>query len=306
MKRTSTIITILACSFAQASPSKFTQDRAAILAMAGAFEVEFNFEETIALAKDYELKKPYQSKARELVKVAEDKGNRITLQHLLVFEDSEGDASVIKHWAQIWQYEDRKTLDYEGRNSWLPVSHSENDTKGTWTQFVTQVDDSPRYKEQGTWIHQGNTSIWTSRLGTRPLPRRDSSKRKDYDVIVTVNEHVITPNGWVHRQNNRKLVTRDGINQFLCVEKGLNKYKRVSDPDALVLFEPAEDLWTKRAPFWKEVREAWLEITDQSESPVRYAPRIGTKRLSAQMGTLSEKDGATRAEIDQLIEEYLR
>lgn len=302
----STILAVLACSLAQASESTFSRDRAAILAMAGAFEVEFNFEETIALAKDYQLKKPYQSKARELVKIAEDAGDQITLQHLLVFEDSEGDTSVIKHWAQIWKYEDTRTLTFEGQNSWIPVTHSDKETEGTWTQFVTQVDDSPRYKAQGTWRHEGNTSTWTSRLSTRPLPRRDYTKRKDYDVIVAVNEHIITPDGWVHRQTNRKLVNRDGNNQFLCLESGLNKYKRLSGSEDLAQFEPAEELWSKRQDFWKHVREAWLQITDESNSPVRYAPRIGTKRLSAQMSELSAKEDATRSDIDKLIALYLR
>jgi hypothetical protein len=211
-----------------ASSQKFSRDRAAILAMAGAFEVEFNFKEIVPLVAGYALRKPYQSKARELVKVAGDAGDCITLQHLLVIEDEDGPA-VIKHWAQIWKCEDRRTLSFEGDKTWLPVNHSAEETTGTWTRFVTQTDDSPRYKAQGVWTHMGNTSTWTSRLSMRPLPRREYTKRKDYDLLMVTNHHIITPNGWVHRQDNRKLVSREGRRQFLCMENGLNHYRRVSD-----------------------------------------------------------------------------
>ena len=148
--------TVITCIFALADSQKFSQDRAAILAMSGAFEVEFNFEEIVSLDKGYELKKPYFADAYELVKVAEDTGRSIYLQHLLVVEGENGPV-VIKHWGQIWKYEDHRTLDYEGGNTWLPVTHLNAEVQGTWTQFVTQVDESPRYKAFGSWVHAANT-----------------------------------------------------------------------------------------------------------------------------------------------------
>lgn len=271
-----------------ANSQKFSRDRAAILAMAGAFEVEFEFRETIPLSAGYELRKPYSSKAKELVKVAEDHGTSITLQHLLVIEDENGPA-VIKHWAQIWKYEDCRTLSYEGGKTWLPVIHTDEETKGTWTQFVTQTDDSPRYKAQGRWIHMGNTSIWTSRLSTRPLPRREYSKRSDYDLLVVTNQHVITPNGWVHQQDNRKLVSREGTRQFLCMEAGLNRYKRLSAESSREGFELAEKQWDKTREFWAHVRRGWDEIIENSEKPVRYATMVDGQRLRAEMNGLARK-----------------
>ena len=224
----STIITSI-CALADSQ--KFAQDRAAILAMSGAFEVEFNFEETVSLDEGYKLKKPYLADAYELVEVAQDTGKSITLQHLLVVGDEDGPV-VIKHWGQVWKYEDRRTLNYEGGNTWLPVTHSNADVEGTWTQFVTQIDESPRYKAFGAWVHTANTSIWTSRLSTRPLPRREYTKRKDYDLLMVTNRHVITPEGWVHQQENSKLVSREGKRKFLCMERGLNQYRRVSDENS--------------------------------------------------------------------------
>ena len=292
-----------------ADTQKFSKDRAAILAMAGSFEVEFNFTETIALKPGYDLKEPYSSKAYELVKVAEDLGESITLQHLLVVEDEDGPA-VIKHWAQIWKYEDPLTLNYEGGNCWLPVRREVGEVKGTWTQFVTQTDDSPRYKAQGVWSHLGNSSTWTSTLSTRPLPRRDYSKRKDYDLLMVVNHHIITPDGWVHQQDNRKLVSREGQRQFLCVEAGLNRYTRVSDESEVPGFEIAEAHWEKTHSYWKEVRSAWSEVIEKSERPVRYARRIGGDRLMSEINGLARKvekgEVVPEGAISGVIQRYLR
>lgn len=288
---------------------KFSQDREAILAMAGAFAVEFNFTETVPLAEGYELKKPYQSKARELVKVIEDEGTSITLQHLLVV-DGEFGPSVVKHWAQVWKYEDPRSLRYEGGTTWLPVTHSEEETEGTWTQLVTQTDDSPRYKAQGTWSHLGGSSVWTSKQSTRPLPRRDYTKRDDYDLLVVVNHHIITPQGWVHQQDNRKLVSRQGTSQFLCVEAGLNHYRRIDDQAGEEGFAAAEEYWEKTHHFWKTVRESWSDVVAESAEPIRYAKRIGKDRLMSEIGSLarkvSEGEAVDPAEARKVVQKYLR
>ena len=52
-----------------AQPDSFHRDRKAILAMAGKFDVEFTFRETVPLVTGYELKKPYRADALEIVKV---------------------------------------------------------------------------------------------------------------------------------------------------------------------------------------------------------------------------------------------
>ena len=78
------IAAVASLSVAQADTSKFEQDRAAILQFAGAFKVSFEFRESLAIQKDYELKDPYTANAHELVELVEDKGDSITFQHLFV------------------------------------------------------------------------------------------------------------------------------------------------------------------------------------------------------------------------------
>ena len=301
--------TVITCIFALAESQKFSQDRAAILAMSGAFEVEFNFEEIVSLDKGYELKKPYFADAYELVKVAEDTGRSISLQHLLVVEGKNGPV-VIKHWGQIWKYEDHRTLNYEGGNTWLPVTHTNAEVEGTWTQFVTQVDESPRYKAFGVWVHAANTSIWTSRLSTRPLPRREYTKRNDYDLLMATNRHVITPEGWVHQQENRKLVSREGKRKFLCMETGLNHYRRVSDETSKEGFKLAEAKWNQTLAFWGQVRSCWNKVIADADKPIRYALMVDGNRLMSEINVLARKaekgEAIERVAIREVLTKFLR
>ncbi|MEM9016196.1 MAG: DUF6607 family protein, partial [Verrucomicrobiota bacterium] len=113
------------------------KDREAILAMAGEFEVLFNFEETVGLQPDYKLTKPYQEDATELVVVVEDRPERIVLQHIL----SVGGDRIVKHWKQVWTWEDTRIIEYQGHEKWKVVEYPKEEVAGTWSQQVTQVDD---------------------------------------------------------------------------------------------------------------------------------------------------------------------
>ncbi|MEZ5303362.1 MAG: DUF6607 family protein, partial [Verrucomicrobiales bacterium] len=98
----------------EAASAKFEQDRNAILAMSGEYEITFQFWETVALQEGYELKKPYQEHALEIVEVVSDSGREIVLQHLLWVAEGE---RVVKHWKQIWKYEDRVLNEFAGDNT---------------------------------------------------------------------------------------------------------------------------------------------------------------------------------------------
>lgn len=271
---------------AQADETAFEKDRAAILAMAGKFEVTFNFHETYTTAGSYEIKeKKYSEKAHELVKVIEDDGKRIVLQHLLQVENGEG-TMVVKHWGQVWTYEDTGILEYQGGTAWKNKTLSAADAKGTWSQYVTQTDDSPRYESHGTWDHSGGTSQWVSAPTNRPLPRREYKVRKDYDLIVGVNTHAITPKGWIHEQSNRKLVKRDGKLQYLCHERGFNTYFRVPEHD----FSVAEAYWKKHSPFWKAVRAFWTKRIAAS-ADVSYTRKINGKSMGKAVSLLIGDEG---------------
>ena len=236
-----------------ASAQTLDQDRAAILAMAGDFKVTFDFRETIALAEGYDVKEPYTTDGFEMVRVIEDTGTFISLQHILV-PDSPVPV-VVKHWRQDWVFEPTDVLVFEGGNAWTQRAVPEDQRNGTWKQLVYQVDDSPRYGAVARWEHSDGISTWSPDAEWRPLPRRDATKRDDYHAVDAINRHVITPAGWVHEQHNTK-VALDGAPQAIAREIGVNRYDRIEGHD----FSAGEAYWAATAAYWAGVREAWASL----------------------------------------------
>ena len=187
----------------------FEKDRAAILSLVGDYRTSFHFLETMGLYGDHEPARPYHSWATEEVRVLEDRGDFISLQHTLVMhfqmpDGSEMEPMVMKHWRQDWTYEDEDLHTFRGDGTWARDRRSSDEVAGSWSQAVWQVDDSPRYEAIGKWMHTGNRSAWTGENSWRPLPRREHSVRDDYGVMEGFHRIVITPTGWIHEQNNWK------------------------------------------------------------------------------------------------------
>ena len=278
----------------------FHKDRKAILAMAGKFDVEFTFKETVPLVSGYQLKDPYRADALEIVKVVEDHENLIVLQHILLAEIGPV-MQVVKHWGQVWKYEDPVIVEYQGDRQWKKRTLQKSEVKGTWTQLVTQVDDSPRYESWGKWIHEGNRSAWTSKDTCRPLPRREYTKRSDYDILRAVNRHVITPEGWVHEQENRKWIK--GENKFLCHETGLNIYRRYDQED----FSKAEKYWEDTKEFWQDVRTEWRKVL-RDEEMISYKKEVEGSSLIRTTFSMAKKvqkgESLKPDAVKSLVEEF--
>jgi len=249
--------------------SSHERDRRAILAMAGPYRVSFDFLEVVRHDPSLKPDAPYQSWGTETVFVAEDRAGFIALQHVLVMRmrlDGGGvsEPMVVRHWRQEWRYEAPHLLAYEGGLTWARRALTPDERRGAWVQSVLQVDDSPRYAARGRWRHEGGVSTWLSDETWRPLPRREFSVRKDYDVLVGTNRHTITPQGWVQEENNLKLALNP--QRFLAREYGVARYERIRDYD----FSAGETYYTRTEPFWAEVRAAWREL---EEARSRFAMR---------------------------------
>ena len=258
--------------------STLERDRRAILAMAGPYRVSFNFLEVLRFDPALKPDAPYQSWGTEYVFVSEDRENFIALQHILVMrvkmeDGSTGMPMVVRHWRQEWRYQSGALLAYEGANTWSrrPVPAQQRD--GAWVQSVFQVDDSPRYAARGRWQHNDSNSTWVSDETWRPLPRREWSVRKDYQVLVGTNRHTITADGWVQEENNLKLALDDnGIARaqmpYLAREYGFARYQRIKDYD----FSAGENYFARTEPFWAEVRSAWRELAQREARFTLKAP----------------------------------
>ncbi len=243
-----------------ATTLQYDLDRKAILAMVGEFDVSFKFKESLSLIPDYKLHKTHRSAASEKVFLVKDAGNLIVLQHILVVGNE--NEHVVKHWLQEWRYEDNLVYAYQGDKTWKPISFTDDQVSGKWTQLVTHVDDSPRYESQGQWIHTTNTSYWESGVTWRPLPRREYTTRSDYDILVARNRHTLTPTGWVHEQDNEKLALRDNKQTIIAREYGLNTYNRTTKTN----FSAADKYWSATSEFWKDVRDAWSDLYSQEKT----------------------------------------
>lgn len=251
--------------------SQFERDRRAILAMAGGYRVSFDFIEVLGYTPEFKPSRPYQSWGTEYVYVVEDKGDFISLQHLMVmyFTGADGKVSkpmVMKHWRQDWKYQNRTLFEYVGHDQWQRKKLKRKQTKGTWSQAVYQVDDSPRYESFGKWLHKPNFSSWKSATTWRPLPRREGSVRSDYEVLEGTNRHTIVPTGWVQEEENLKLVLDknaqpDGKVPYLAKELGVARYERIIDHD----FSAGDEYWQKSQPFWSDVRAVWKDMIKQNK-----------------------------------------
>jgi hypothetical protein len=258
------------------------RDRRAILAMAGTFRTSFDFLEVVGFRPGFVPDRPYQSWATEYVYVVRDEPRLVSLQHLLVMfmRGTDGKLEgpfVTKHWRQDWRYEPTSILAYRGRNTWETERVPAAQAKGAWAQAVFQVDDSPRYDAVGRWEHFGNVSTWHSATTWRPLPRREFSVRKDYDVLVGTNRHTITPTGWVQEEENLKVVLDDrgrpiDAQPVLAKELGLNRYERLDGFDD----SAARQYRERTEPFWNEVRAAWRDVAARHRRfTLRSAPDQG-------------------------------
>ena len=291
------------CSTPVCSQAKFEQDRQAILGMAGKYDVTFDFEETMAVREGYDLKKPYLEHASEMVVVVEDTGDYIAMQHLLVVTHGEK-SHVVKHWRQDWHYQGGEAYEFAGKNVWEPIEFSKAQTQGAWMQSVYQVDDSPRYWGVAKWEHRDGVSTWSAATN-RPLPRREFSKRKDYQVLGAVNTHVVTPTGWMHYQHNHKIDKEHPTQPVIALEAGVNTYAKTTQTN----FSAAEEYWVNTEAYWAEVRSAWADVYGERETLHLKSKWKGDKMYSHIFDLADEYWGeedvsTARAKVQEVIDAF--
>ena len=298
------ILTFIACACLMVgmAQKKKKQDVEAILDMCGCYNISFNFAETFASEKDYEYHDNYYSGGLEWVFPVINEKDKIVLQHLLVI----GDTMIIKHWRQDWLYENSDLYVYDKDNTWQYKQLPSADVKGQWTQKVFQVDDSPRYEGNGTWVHFDGKHYWES-IADAPLPRREFSKRSDYNVMIRKNRHEITDYGWVHEQDNHKVLRSESEDKKLASEKGWNTYTKVEDSDC----QTAANWWKENHQYWADVRNVWDEIfSTQKELMIdmKVDGKIMFQRLFAlgdEMSGLNYNSEKSKKEIRKTIQLHL-
>ncbi len=292
MTKNLTIIAIIATFTCQLFAQK-KEEKEAILKMAGTFKVGFNYIETFAPDSNYRYYKKYKENALEMVIVTEDTENKVSLTHFLVINDS----FIIKHWRQDWIYENTQFLTYKGNNIWEKYTLDKKDVKGTWTQKVFQIDESPRYEAYGKFEKQNNEYVWTGTC-LSPLPRRELLKRNDYNILKRRSRIVIGKENWYLEQDNEKLKN----DTLLCQEKGMETFTKHIFDTKFVL-----NYWNENAKAWKLITEEWNILIEKNKA-IKLEGSLITSSYQAGIGRFVRdivKKELNETEIREAIKEYI-
>lgn len=265
--------------------------------LCGCFDVEFKYAETFAPDDEYEYHNRERINwAREIVIPIEQTNKKISLQHLLVMDDT----IVIKHWREDWVYESNNILTYHGNHTWKKTPLPRDQVKNKWTQTVWEVSDAPRYQGTSEWIHTDGKTLWVNTTDA-PLPRREYTKRKDYNILKRRNIISVTKDGWIHEQDNQKIIRTNGVDTLLAEEKGMNTYKRVDDKKC----EAGKKYWDKNREYWATVRQAWEKYLS-SYAMINVKPLVDGRPMHDYLSELEEQVGArqlTAVETNSKIQE---
>ena len=293
------ILTFITISFFAQDQTK-EMDKNAIRSMCGCFDVGFHFAETFSYSEDtnYIPSKIKHAGALEFAQLVEETEDKVVIQHLLIV-GSEESPYIIKHWRQDWIYENNDFYMFNHDNKWTYKNINDNNVKGQWTQKVYQVDDSPRYEGTASWVHVDGKHYWENTTDA-PLPRREYTKRSDYNVTIRTNRHEIVNKGWVHDQDNKKIIRETGKEDIiLAEEKGINNYNRVDESKC----KAAAEWWQENKDFWKQVRISWDEIYGLNKN-LELKDKVEGKRLYDVLFGMDVK--TSKKKINKTIESYVK
>ncbi|SEL36482.1 hypothetical protein SAMN04487910_2245 [Aquimarina amphilecti] len=294
------ILSLFMSNLVVGQKGKKENDIAAIKSMCGCYEVSFNFAETFNYSND-SLYKPSKikkdSKALEWAQLVVNEEDNIVIQHILQVGDP-SKPHIVKHWRQDWVFENQNFYMYDGDNNWKYIHKSEEDIKGQWSQKVYQVDDSPRYEGSASWVHVDGKSFWENTT-TAPLPRREYTTRSDYNITMRGNRQEITNTGWIHDQDNDKIIRETGKEDIIIAkEKGHNIYKRVDDKRCA----GASNWWKEHNEKWVLVRSKWDEVFARNKD-LSLEQKVENKALYKHLFT---EDYQAQNDINAIIESFVK
>ena len=111
------------------------------------------------------------------------------------------------------------------------------------------------------------------------------------------NRHEITTNGWVHDQDNAKVVRKEGTDVILAKEKGYNTYVKVPDERC----KAAADWWVANFDKWATVRSKWDEVFARNTDLV-LKEKVDNKALYKH---LFNEEMTTEEDITKVIESFV-
>lgn len=297
MKATLFLSILLAIAVtASAQPQKDLQN---IERLCGCYSVNFRYAETFSPLETYKYHDREEMNATELALPVVRENGKVVIQHLLIIQDT----MVIKHWREEWIYQPAYIYDFKGNRTWQKRALSADESKGKWLQTVWEVSDEPRYQGLSAWIENDGKTYWES-TANAPLPRREYTVRNDYQIMRRHNRIILTADGYVHEQDNDKIVKNAEAESLLVQEKGFNTYYKLENNDCA----NAVKWWQENEAFWVMVRKEWQNIVAANEI-LTVKAKTDDKPLNEHLTVLWKewrKNKAASAEIDKKINSLLR
>ncbi len=284
--------------FAQPAP-----DRQIIDKLCGCFEVSFKYAETFAPSADYKFHDREEiGGTAELALPIEVSDKKVVIQHLLIVSPT----VIVKHWREEWTYENPVIWVYKGDRTWVKEILPAEEVKGKWTQTVWEVADEPRYQGYSQFVNLDGKIVWQNTTDA-PLPRREYTVRSDYNILKRTNRINIGPAGYLHEQDNQKIVRNQNTDKLLVEEKGHNNYRKIEEKEC----DAARKYWEENKEYWTKVRKIWEDYINANDV-ISLKEKIDNKLLHEYLLTLAsdyktkkvsrdEIDGRIRAEIDRFI-----
>jgi len=267
--------------------------------LCGCFGVDFKYAETFSPDKNYKYHdRDLTSSGIELAIPIENTDKKIVIQHLLIVSDE----MIVKHWREDWTYENSTMLKYKGDRQWVKEQLPASQVAGKWTQTVWEVSDAPRYQGVSEWISTDGKTFWQN-TADAPLPRREYTTRNDYNVLRRGNRIVLNDSGYVHEQDNQKIIRTGNSDKLLVEEKGINSYVRLKDSEC----QAAKLYWEKNQAYWAKVRLVWDEYLAKNNTII-LQDKIDGKVLHEYLFALSKDYASNKiaaGEIDSKIKEGL-
>lgn len=296
-----TILLALAASVANLVNAQTKEDHQAIDQLCGCFEVTFNYAETFTkdTTKKFYAKELDTKPVIEYVFPISKSDKKYELQHILVVNDQ----MMIKHWREDWIYENNVFWDYTVNDTWVRREVPASSTKGQWTQTVWEVSDAPRYQGTSKWIQNNGQTFWLN-TADAPLPRREYTTRRDYNVMNRTNRLILTDYGYMHEQDNVKIVRENGKDNLLAMEKGYNKYVKVDESKCAA----AKQFWQGKSAYWQQVRESWAAMMGSGKK-VELTNRVDGKLLYEALDESEKKNlkgEEMKKDIQSVLSKYVK
>jgi hypothetical protein len=245
-------------------------DKAVINNLCGCFEVNFKYAETFSPQPGYKYHEREETGGTaELALPIEVSDKKIVIQHLLVVSPT----TIVKHWREEWTYENPVIWKYKGDRVWVKEILPASEVKGKWTQTVWEVADEPRYQGFSQFVKLDGKIIWQNTTDA-PLPRREYSVRNDYNILKRTNRLNISDTGYLHEQDNQKIIRANGADNLLVEEKGLNSYRRIDEKECAA----AREYWEKNKDYWGRVRKIWANYINTQDT-IALKTKIDNKLL---------------------------